>query len=133
MEETYHGSCHCGAVRFACAIDLAAGTSRCNCSLCAKSRFWKAVVKAEAFRLEQGEDSLAEYTFGSRRIRHFFCKRCGIKPFGRGHLDEFGDFVAVNLACLDDATDEELARAPVQFEDGRHDNWESPPRETRHL
>jgi hypothetical protein len=133
MKKTYTGSCHCGAVRFECDLDLAAGTSRCNCSICAKGRFWKAVVPADAFRLTKGEDSLSDYTFGSRSIHHLFCKRCGIKPFGRGHLDEIGDFVAVNVACLDDATDEALAQAPVQYEDGWSNHWESPPRETRHL
>jgi hypothetical protein len=133
VKKTYTGSCHCGAVRFACDLDLAAGTSRCNCSICAKGRFWKAVVPADAFRLTQGENALSDYTFGSRSIHHFFCKRCGIKPFGRGHVDEMGDFVAVNVACLDDTTDEELAQAPVQYEDGRSSQWESPPRETRHL
>jgi hypothetical protein len=133
MKKTYTGSCHCGAVRFECDLDLAAGTSRCNCSVCAKGRFWKAVVPARAFRIRQGEGALSEYTFASRSIHHFFCKRCGIKPFGRGHLDEIGDFVAVNVACLDDVTDEQLARAPVQYEDGRNDRWESPPIETRHL
>jgi hypothetical protein len=133
MKKSYHGSCHCGAVRFECKLDLADGTSRCNCSICAKARFWKTVVKADAVRVVGGEEQLTEYRFGSNNIRHLFCKTCGIKPFGRGHLDEFGDFVAVNVACLDDATDEELATAPIQYEDGRNNRWESPPAETRHL
>ena len=133
MKKTYPGSCHCGAVHFEYDLDLAVGTSRCNCSICAKGRFWKAIVPADAFRLTKGGDSLSDYTFGSRSIHHFFCKRCGIKPFGRGHLDEIGDFVAINVACLDDITDEELAAAPVRYEDGRHDDWERSPAEIRHL
>ena len=140
MEKTYHGSCHCGAVRFEAAIDLAAGTSRCNCSICTRARFWKSVIKADAFRLIDGVEALTEYQFGDRNIRHFFCKTCGVKPFGRVHLDGEcggqplrGEFYAVNVACLDDATVKELADAPIVYEDGRHNDYEHPPAETRYL
>ncbi len=80
MRKTYAGSCHCGAVRFEADIDLAEETSRCNCSICTKARFWKVIVMPDAFRLLSGEDLLAEYRFGSRSIRHRFCRGCGIKP-----------------------------------------------------
>lgn len=137
MLKTYRGSCHCGAVRFECDLDLGAGTSKCNCSICTKARFWKGIVKADAFRLGQGADVLSDYRFGGATgadIHHFFCNRCGVKPFGSGYMEELGGkFYAINVACLDDATDEELAQAPVRFEDGRHDQWERPPAETRHL
>jgi hypothetical protein len=134
MKKTYRGGCHCGSVRFECELDLAEGTSKCNCSICRKGRFWKAIVPAARFRLTQCGAALTEYTFGSGSIRHFFCKRCGIKPFGRGHLEELGGaFYAVNIACLDDASDGELAAAPVRYEDGRNNDWSSPPRETGYL
>lgn len=123
MTRTYHGSCHCGAVRFACEADLSRDTSRCNCSICRKGRYWKALVKAEDFRLLQGADALADYRFGSNTIYHHFCRTCGIKPFGRAHLDlQFqgeelrGEFYAINIACLDDADPRELAALPVRYD-----------------
>jgi len=129
---TYQGSCHCGAVRFTAEIDLARETSRCNCSICAKSRFWKAVIPASDFRLVQGDDSLSEYRFGGDNIAHRFCHRCGVKVSGQVQI-EGQPFVAVSIACLDDATPEELAAAPVKYEDGRNNDWESAPAVTRYL
>lgn len=128
MRRTYRGSCHCGGVRFRCEVDLDAGTSRCNCSMCWKGRFWKAIVPATDFQLLAGHASLAEYRFGSGLIRHRFCPHCGVKPFGEGELAELGGhFYAVNVACLDDASLDDLLAAPVVHEDGRRDRWDQVP------
>lgn len=141
MKKTYTGSCHCGAIRFECDLDLAAGTRRCNCSFCGKTRFWKAFAMAGDFQLKQGEDKLSDYRAANSQwpeghVHHYFCRHCGVRTFSKGYLDMApfnGWFHAVNVACLDDATDAELAAAPVQYEDGRADRWESPPTEVRHL
>lgn len=141
MTKTYTGSCHCGAVKFECDLDLSAGTRRCNCSFCRKSRFWKAFAMQGQFRLLQGEGALSDYQASPSEwpqgdVHHFFCRHCGVRAFSRGYLAMApfnGTFHAVNIATLDDATDEELAAAPIQYEDGRENAWDRAPAITRHL
>jgi hypothetical protein len=131
--KTYRGSCHCGAVTFEADIDLSQGTLRCNCSICSKARFWPAIVQPQAFRLLSGQDDLTLYQFATKRDQHLFCRHCGIRAFGIGRSPRWGAFYAVNVTCLDDVTPEELARAPITYLDGKNDEWEVPPAETRHL
>lgn len=134
MLKTYCGSCHCGAVRFEADLDLAAGTGRCNCSICTKTRNWGATVKPDAFRLLGGKEALCDYQFGSKRAHHPFCRFCGVRTFGHGHIEEIGgDYVSIRLSALDDLDPAELATAPVKYFNGHDNDWWHEPAETRHL
>jgi hypothetical protein len=91
-------------------------------------------VRPDAFRLLAGEAALSDYQFNTQSAHHLFCKHCGVRPFGRGFIEAIGgDYVSINLACLDDVEPQQLIDAPLHFADGRHNNWMSPPAETRHL
>lgn len=134
MKKTYQGSCHCGAVQYEADIDLSAGTGKCNCSICSKSREWGALIKPDDFRLLRGDDALSNYQFGSKQAHHPFCKHCGVRPFGKGYVEEIGgDYVSIFLSTLDNVTPQELIDAPVKYFDGRNDSWWTAPAETRHL
>ncbi|HJZ87359.1 MAG TPA: GFA family protein [Polyangia bacterium] len=122
------GSCHCGAVRFEVAVDVSAGASRCNCSVCTKIAATVSMVKPGAFALVAGEESLSAYEWGAKIARRFFCRRCGVHCFARGHLAELGgDFVSVNLNCLDDIDPNQVK---VVYWDGRHNNQKAGPSTT---
>ena len=134
MKKTYHGSCHCGAVRFEADIDFANGTSRCNCSICTKKRAWNVSVKPDAFRLQSGKDVLGDYQFNTKQGHHRFCKACGVTAFGDGSLKELGGaFVSISVAALDDLSPEELDKLPVRYMDGRNNNWMQPPEHSDYL
>ncbi len=130
MKRDYQGSCHCGAVRFRAALDLDAGTVRCNCSVCAKGRFWLAMVPRDDFELLEGEATLSTYKFGAHNISHRFCTTCGIKPFGHG---ADGASYAISVATLDDVPPEALAATPVMYVDGKVNAFDRPPAVTSYL
>ena len=132
MKKTYHGSCHCGEVRFQADIDLAQGTFKCNCSICFKTRAWLAPVAEADFRLLAGDGGQQDYQFGKKRLHHPFCRTCGVRAFSRG-TDKAGKAsYAVRVNCLDDVDAADLVAAPVRYFDMRHDD-PKPPAETRHL
>jgi hypothetical protein len=148
MRRTFHGSCHCQAVRIEVELDLRKDdpitaatpgkwwrtTFRCNCSICMRTRIWKAFVPARDFRLVAGADALGDYQFAGREVHHAFCRTCGMHPFASGNEPQLGgDFYCINVNCLDDAELEELLAAPVAYEDGRNDDWGHPPADARVL
>ena len=104
MKKTYQGSCHCGAVRFEVDADLSAGTMKCNCDLCTKTRMWGAVVMPDAFRLISGENDFTEYRYepASDSPPHLFCKHCGVRTHGEGDSPAMGGkFYVVRVNCLE--------------------------------
>lgn len=115
------GGCHCGAVRYEAELDLGAGATRCNCSICQKLGCTNITLKPSGLRVLAGEDSLGSYAVGDSPNRRFFCKHCGVYLLGRGDVPELGGaFASVNVATLDEV---ELGALQIGYWDGRHDNW----------
>src|SRR5256712_2877582 len=82
--QSFHGGCHCGAVRYAVDLDLSKGTLRCNCSLCRKSRAWFTFAPANAFSLESGGEALLDYPWTpphrpQPNLTHPFYSKCGVR------------------------------------------------------
>lgn len=114
------GSCRCGAVRFRARLDPERGTVRCNCRYCTKTGWWGAMLMADQFTLVAGEDALGQPAEGAWDDRRP-CGTCGVIPFARGQIpDGGGDFVVVNVRCLDGFDFEGLV---VRHLDGKNDTW----------
>ena len=133
--KTYSGSCHCGAIRFQAEIDLAKGTTRCNCSICTKARAWFAIVTANHLRMISGEEALADYQWTppnrEPHLHYRFCRTCGVRVFAQGdHPSLGGAFYALAVATLEDADPDELASS-IKYVDGRNDRYDQTPKDTR--
>ncbi len=115
----YHGSCHCGAIRFEIETIIDRVTE-CNCSICRKKGILHHRVPPDKFRLLSDDTQLGTYQFGTRIAKHHFCKICGIHTFTRPRAAP--EIYTVNVRTLDDF---DLAREQpdiVPF-DGQH--WEA--------
>ena len=138
MKKTYHGSCHCGGVRYECVLDLDEGLCKCNCSFCRRTRMLKTFSTREDFRLHSGENDLLTYraadsSWPEGDVDHYFCRNCGVRPFSRGYHETFmGHFYCINAGTLD-ISEEELDAAPIIYENGAADDHENPPRHTAYL
>jgi hypothetical protein len=73
-------------------------------------------VPRDQLRLRTAESDIGTYTFNKHRIRHRFCRTCGIHPFGEGTDPKGNRMAAVNARCLEGI---DLAAIPVQHFDGR--------------
>jgi hypothetical protein len=100
-EQTYEGSCHCGAVAYAAKLDFDQPVISCNCSHCQRKGFLLAFLAPDAFDLKQGREALSEYRFNKEQIAHLFCATCGVQSFAEGKGPGGAVMVAVNVRCLE--------------------------------
>lgn len=135
--QRYHGSCHCQGVRYEAEFDLAAGSNRCNCTLCSKARAWFLFVRGDKFKMLTGEELLSTYEWvptgrSEHGLTYRFCSRCGVRLYAAGDHEQLGGkFYAIHVPTLDDVDREELVRAPLNFVDNAHDRPDRAPADTR--
>ena len=99
-EGEYRGGCQCGAVAYEVEVDVG-GAISCNCSRCKPMGFVLGFAPRSKFKLLSGEDSLTEYRFNTGKIRHLFCKTCGVESFALGETPNGDQIAAINLNCLE--------------------------------
>lgn len=109
------GSCHCGEIKFEAEMDIKKVLS-CNCSICSKRAHLLSFVPEESFKLVSGESFLSDYQFGKKVIHHYFCKNCGIAPFGQGSMPDGKKIRSINVLCIDGL---DAAKLPIENFDGK--------------
>ena len=104
----YHGSCHCGSVKFSFNSTEIKEGLKCNCSICLKKNGTMSIdaFSPDELKLEITNDALATYEFGSGVAKHHFCKHCGIYPFHQTKRQP--GYYRVNLNCVDSVNTNEL-------------------------
>jgi hypothetical protein len=121
----YQGHCHCGAVGFEVEAPEELVCQDCNCSVCRMTGFIHLIVSKSAFRLLRGKEILTTYNFNTGVAQHYFCSRCGIKPYyiPRSNPDGYD----INVRCLDP----QPKSVTIEPFDGQ--NWEDHAHELHHL
>lgn len=112
---THKGSCHCGRIAFEVEGEIDSGLA-CNCSICSRKGSLLWFVPREKLKLFTPESDMSTYTFNKHVIRHHFCPKCGIHPFGEGKDPKGNAMAAVNLRCIEGL---DLDKVPVKHFDGR--------------
>jgi hypothetical protein len=111
----YTGSCHCGQIAFEVEGELTQAMA-CNCSICSRKGSLLWFVARDRLHLLTPETNISTYTFNKHVIKHQFCPRCGIHPFGEGADPSGTRMAAINVRCLEDV---DLATLAVESFNGR--------------
>jgi len=111
----YKGSCHCGRITFEVEGELTQVVA-CNCSICLRKGSLLWFVSRQQLRLSAPEENLSTYTFNKHVIKHRFCSKCGMHPFGEGTDPSGKQMAAINVRCLEGV---DFSSLPVNHFDGR--------------
>lgn len=116
---TYHGSCHCGRVRFEVDLDLD-HVRACDCSICRRRGALIHRVDEGRMRILTPLEDMTLYQWHTRTAEDYFCPICGILPFRRPRHrtpEETAQGAApfagwsINVRCLDGV---DLGSIPVR-------------------
>ena len=90
----YLGGCLCGGIQYEVELEASAHAGR------GQNSVWERSVPASGFRL-LADDSLSGHQFSAHGGHHFFCERCGVRPFSRHNPESPGrDYYVVDLKWL---------------------------------
>lgn len=106
-------SCHCGAVRLACAHAPAMVTD-CNCSICRRYGVLWAYYALGQVEITPPEGATEAYVWGDRELEFHRCRVCGCVTHW-APIDKARDRMGVNARLMDPAI---LAVARVRRLDG---------------
>ena len=112
---TYIGSCHCGGITFEVEGEIDSGLA-CNCSICSRKGSLLWFVPRQNLKLKTSESAASTYMFNKHVIKHRFCPKCGIHPYGEGTDPKGNSVAAINLRCIENL---ELGAIPVHHFDGK--------------
>ncbi|KAK0281209.1 hypothetical protein LTR35_007584 [Friedmanniomyces endolithicus] len=129
--KTYDGSCHCGKVKFTCALPEALapeGTGkigRCNCSICVKNGTGYFLVypqAADVHFLDDSDKQMKSYLFRMKNKPHRFCPDCASNVLiDINQADDIPEMMkgklAVNASLFKDI---DLEKAEIYTMDGKN-------------
>jgi hypothetical protein len=111
----YKGSCHCGKIAFEAEGTIDSGLA-CNCSMCQRKGSLLWFIPTTQFKLTTSPGDVSTYLFNKHKIKHHFCKVCGIHPYAEATDPKGNPTAAVNIRCIEDI---DLDKIPVKHWDGR--------------
>ena len=111
----HQGSCHCGEIRYEVDGEVK-NAMACNCSICSRKGALMWFVPRSSLKLLTPRSALSTYTFNKHVIKHHFCAKCGIHPFGEGVDPKGNEMAAINIRTLEDI---DLRKIPVSHFDGK--------------
>src|SRR6476620_9834512 len=99
-DQTYKGSCHCGAVQYEVTMPPPEKAFACNCSICSRTGSLMAFVQEGAFKRLGRKDATTDYQFGKKNIHHEFCSTCGVRSYAHGRGKDGAPMYMINMRCL---------------------------------